>query len=123
MSTYRIRLHETRLTTEDIDDVALFDVTREEDGQTWRVPVYMSPLFRVLHVESRVSDESRREMVAGLGARAVAERLRRGAEPPFERALVLAIDYPGAPGDPEPLPEYEHVTVRADDAGPQPVAP
>ena len=113
MSTYQIRLHETRLTTEDTDDVALFDVTRAEDGQTWRVPVYMSPLFRVLHVESRISDESRREMVAGLGAQAVARQLSQGAEPPFQEALVLAIDYPGAPGAPEPLPEYEHLIVQA----------
>ena len=115
MSNYQILLRETRMATDDTDDVALFDVTCEEDGQTWRVPVFLSPLFRVLHMEFQASAENRREMVAGLGARAIAERLKRGLEP-VEESLVFAIDYPGAPGEPNPLVPYERVTVHMDEA-------
>ncbi len=111
MSTYEIRLYETRMTEDDMDDVALFDVTGQ-DGQNWRVPVFLSPLFRVLCLGALPSVESRREMVAGLGARAIVERLVQGLEPPFGGSLVFATDYPGAPGDPNPLSPYEHVIVR-----------
>ena len=115
MSTYQIRLRETRMATDDTDDIALFDVTCEEDGRTWQVPVVLSPLFRVLHMEFQAPVKSRREMVAGLGARAIAERLRQGLEP-AEEILVFAIDYPGAPGEPNPLVPYERVTVPVDEA-------
>jgi hypothetical protein len=115
MSSYQIRLRETRMATDDTDDVALFDVTCEEDGRTWQVPVILSPLFRVLHMEFQAPVESRREMVAGLGARAIAERLMQGLEP-AEEILVFAIDYPGAPGEPNPLVPYERVTVPMDEA-------
>ncbi len=111
MSTYKIRLYETRMTENDTDDVALFDVTREHDGQMWRVPVFLSPLFRVLQMGAVPALETRREMVAGLGARAIVERLQRGLEPPFAASLVFTADYPGAPGDPDPLLPYEQVTV------------
>lgn len=111
MRCYRILLRETRMTTDNADDVALFDVTCEEDEQTWRVPVFLSPLFRVLRMGSRASVEDRREMVAGLGARAVAERLQQGLEPPFEKSLIFATDYPGAPGNPDPLLPFDVVTV------------
>lgn len=116
MCSYQIRLYETRMTTNDTDDVALFDVTCEEDGRTWRVPVFLSPLFRALRMEPLPSVESRREMVAGLGARAIAERLKQGLEPPFEEHLVFATDYPGAPGAPDPLPSYDRVVVREGEA-------
>lgn len=100
------------MTENDTDDVALFDVTREKDGQTWRVPIFLSPLFRILYMEALPSVESRQEMVAGLGARAIVERLMQGKEPPYEKPLMLAIDYPGAPDNPEPLVPYNQVTVR-----------
>jgi hypothetical protein len=118
MSCYRVRLYETRMTTDDTDDVALFDIACEDDGRMWRVPVFLSPLFRVLHMGALPSIESRQEMVGGLGAQAIAERLKQGLEPPFEVSIVLAADYPGAPGDPIPLSPYDHVTVcseRAED--------
>ena len=105
------------MTTDDTDDVALFDITCDEDGQTWRVPVFLSPLFRWARMGSRASVESRREMVAGLGARAIAERLKGGQEPAEDEFVVLAIDYPGAPGEPDPLLPYEHVTVCVGEAG------
>ncbi len=111
MRTYQVRLYETRMTESDTDDVALFDVTCE-DGRTWRVPVFLSPLFRVLWMGPLPSVESREEMVAGLGARAIVERLKQGLEPPFEGPLVLATDYPGAPDDPDPLPSFDQVSVR-----------
>lgn len=113
-SSYQIRLRETRMATDDTDDVALFDVTCEEDGRTWQVPVVLSPLFRVLHMEFQAPVESRREMVAGLGARAIAERLEQGLDP-AEEILVFAIDYPGAPGEPNPLVPYERVKVPVDE--------
>ena len=111
MNAYEIRLYETRMTENDTDDVALFDVTCK-DGRAWRVPVFLSPLFRVLCMGALPSVENRRDMVAGLGARAIVERLEQGLEPPFEGSLVFAADYPGAPGDPNPLSPYEHVIVR-----------
>lgn len=114
MSNYQIRLRETRMATDDTDDVALFDVICE-DGRTWQVPVVLSPLFRVLHMEFQAPVESRRDMVAGLGARAIAERLKQGLEP-AEEILVFAIDYPGAPGEPNPLVPYERVTIPVDEA-------
>jgi hypothetical protein len=114
--SYRIELRETRMSKDDADDVALFDVTREEEGQTWFVAAFLSPLFRVIHMESQNPVESRRDMVAGLGARAIAERLEQGLEPAEQEFLVFAVDYPGAPGDPDPLLPYDHVIVRVDGA-------
>ncbi len=116
MRSYQVRLLETRMSKDETDDVALFDVTCEEDGRTWRVTAFLAPLFRVLHMEFQASVESRREMVAGLGARAIVERLSQGLEPADQEFLVFAIDYPGAPGDPDPLWPYEQVTVCADEA-------
>ena len=112
MSAYQIRLYETRMTENDTDDVALFDVTCEIDGRAWRVPVYLSPLFRVLQMGASPSVKDRREMVAGLGARAIVERLKQGLGPPYKESLVLATDYPGAPGDADPLLPYDQVAVR-----------
>lgn len=112
MCSYQIRLRETRMTTEGIDDVALFDVIREKDGESWQVPVFLSPLFRLMQMKLGAAVEDRRDMVAGLGARAISERLLSGLEPPLEEMLVFAIDYPGAPGVPNPLPSYEQIIVR-----------
>lgn len=99
------------MTENDTDDVALFDIICQ-DGRTWRVPVFLSPLFRVLQMGTLPSVEARREMVAGLGVRTIAERLTQGLEPPFEEPIVFATDYPGTPGDPNPLSSYERVIVR-----------
>jgi hypothetical protein len=68
MRSYRIELRETRMSKDDADDVALFDVTREGEGQTRSVAAFLSPLFRVMHMESQAPVESRRNMVAGWGA-------------------------------------------------------
>jgi len=112
MPTYQIQLYETRMTEVDTDDVALFDVTCDENEQMWRVPVFLSPLFRILHMGALPEIKSRQDMVAGLGARAIAERLRQGLEPPFEQALVFTSKYPGAPDAPNPLSPYKRVIVR-----------
>ncbi len=116
MSCYHIQLYETRLTTDDRDDVALFDVIREDDDQTWRVPVFLSPLFRVLCMKFQAPEENRQEMVAGLGARAITERLKHGQEPPYDEGLIMAADYPGSPGDPHPLLPYDHITICTNEA-------
>jgi hypothetical protein len=113
MSSYRIQLREVRLATDGTDDVALFDVTREEDGETWIVPALLSPLFRLINMRATASADSRREMVAGLGARSIMEHLSRGMEPP-NGPLLFSLDYPGAPGDPDPLPSYEHAIVEVE---------
>ena len=115
MSSYRVQLRETRLATDGTDDVALFDVTREEDGTTWIVPTYLSPIFRVMQMKANTSPDSRRDMVAGLGARAIVERLTKGVEPPLAEPLVFTVDYPGAPGDPDRLSPYEQVTVEGEE--------
>ncbi len=111
MGSYRIRLRETRIAEDGTDDVAVFDVVREEDGQTWQVPAFLSPLFRVLYMEPDPPLERRRDMVAGLGARAIVERLERGREPADLGSLVFAIDYPGVPGEPDLLIPYERVII------------
>ena len=110
MASYRIELRETRLTENGTDDVALFDVTREEDGETWIVSAYASPLFRVMRLHADASPERRREVVAGLGARAIVEHLAKGGVPPLA-PLLFAVDYPGAPGDPQPLSPFEQTAV------------
>ena len=112
MSTYRIRLHETRITEDDKDDVAIFNVTCEEDGRSWQVPVFLSPLFRVLRMGPMPLADNRRDMVAGLGVREITERLKQGLELPFVGFVVFAVDYPGAPGDPNPLLPYDQVIVQ-----------
>ena len=114
MSSYQIRLREVRLATDGTDDVALFDVTREEDDQTWIVPALLSPLFRLVNMRATVSADSRREMVAGLGARSILEQLNQGMEPPSE-PLLFSLDYPGAPGEPKPLPSYEYATIEVEE--------
>lgn len=116
MTSYQIQLRETRLATDGTDDVALFDVVREDDCSTWRVPVFLSPLFRLVHMRPDASSESRRDMVAGLGVRAIIERLEKGLEPLAEEPIVLAKTYPGAPDDPDPLPSYEQVTVSVENS-------
>jgi hypothetical protein len=115
MSSYRIELRETRLATDGTDDVALFDVTREEDGMTWIVPAYLSPIFRLMQMQASASPDRRRDMVAGLGARAIVEQLTNGVEPPLVGPLVFTVDYPGAPGDPELLAPYEQATVEVEE--------
>lgn len=109
MRSYQIQLRETRLAVDGTDDVALFDVM-EEDGETWLVPVFLTPLFRLVHMEAGASPETRQNLVTGLGARAIAERLKGGVEP-SEEPLVFTLDYPGAPEEPDPLLPYEDVTV------------
>ena len=115
MASYRIELRETRLSENGTDDVALFDVTREEDGETWTVPAYVSPLFRVMRMHAGAPPEQRRDMVAGMGARAIVEHLKKGAGPPLAPQL-FAVDYPGAPGEPQSLSPYEHATVVVDES-------
>jgi hypothetical protein len=115
MSSYRIQLRETRLASDGTDDVALFDVTREGDGATWIVPAYLSPLFRVMRMQVNVSPERRRDMVAGLGARAIVKQLNRGVEPERVGPLVFTVDYPGAPGDPDLLLPYEQARVEVEE--------
>jgi hypothetical protein len=112
MSSYRIQLRETRLATDGTDDVALFDVTREEDGATWILPAFLSPLFRLMQMHANASPDRRRDMVAGLGARAIAQQLAEGVEPSSVGPLVFTVDYPGAPGEPELLSPYEQVTAE-----------
>ncbi len=115
MLSYHIALREVRLATDGTDDVALFDVQRKEDGETWMVPALMSPLFRLINMQASASDESRRAMVGGLGARAIAERLNQGVAPEkMEEPFLFSLDYPGAPDDPKPLGEYEDLTVEVD---------
>ena len=116
MCGYQIRLEDVRIASDGKDDVALFDVVRETDEETWRVPVYLSPLFRFLNMRSQPSPEVREQMVGGLGARVIVERLRRGIEPPFGEQLVLATNYPGAPGEPDVLHPYDRVVVQVDGA-------
>lgn len=116
MHTYQIQLRETRTAKDDTDDVALFDVTRAEDEQTWRVAAFLSPLFRMMHMEFQASLETRREMVAGLGARTIVERLEHNLELAEQEFLLFALDYPGAPGDPVPLIPYDQVTVHVNGA-------
>jgi hypothetical protein len=115
-NTYHIRLFETRITEDELDDVALFNVQREADGETWQTPVFLSPLFRIMRLPLQASVESRQEMVAGLGAREIVDRLKRGEKPPFSEQLVLAIDYPGAPDEPDPLIPYDQIVVHIDEA-------
>jgi hypothetical protein len=116
MRSYQVRLRETRMATDGTDDVALFDVAHEEDGQTWRVAVFLSPLFRWVRMGPGASVESRREMVAGMGARVITERLKRGLEPAEQEFVILATDYPGAPDPPDPLKPYDQVTVHENEA-------
>jgi hypothetical protein len=76
------------------------------------VPTYLSPLFRLVQMQVNASPERRREMAVGLGARAIVAQLKSGVEPARVGPLVFTVDYPGAPGDPELLSSYEHVTVE-----------
>ena len=110
MKSYRIKLRETRLAKNCQDDVALFDVTLEADGEMWRVASFLSPLFRRLYMDTGVGADERRDMVAGLGMRAIVEKLR-GPGIRSGECMVFAIDYPGAPEAPAPLMPYDDVTV------------
>jgi hypothetical protein len=115
MVSYRVELREVRLATDGTDDVALFDVTREEDGETWIVPAFLSPLFRLVRMSASPSADSRQDMIAGLGARAITEQLSQGVEPSQVESLLFTLDYPGAPGDPEPLSFYEEATIEVEE--------
>jgi len=115
MPSYQIQLRETRMATDGTDDVAIFDVTREDSKQVWHVPVYLTPLFRLMRMELGAPAERRRDMVAGLGAQAIVEALKNGKEPPLENSLMFAIDYPGAPDAPTPILTYEHLNVYVEE--------
>lgn len=115
MPAYRVQLRETRMATDGTDDVAIFDVTREDDGQTWQVPVYLTPLFRLVRMETTATAEKREAMVAGLGARVITERLEQGQVSQLEEPAMMTLDYPGAPDDPEPLSSYEEFVVQVDE--------
>lgn len=115
MSSYRIQLREIRLATDGTDDVAVFEVTREDDDETWVVPAYLSPLFRLMRMSASASADRRREMVAGLGARAIMEHVSHGAEPSQLGSFLFALDYPGAPEDPEPLSFDEQATIEVEE--------
>ncbi len=111
MVSYRVKLREVRLAADGTDDVALFDVERGEDGAKWIVPAYLSPLFRLVRMSAPVSADSRRDMVGGLGARAICDRLSQGVDPSSIESVLFTLEYPGAPGDPQPLFPYEDLAV------------
>ena len=110
---YEINLKETRLAADDRDDdVALFDVSAGNSDCVLQVPVYLSPLFRLIHMPVQPSPDERREMVAALGARAIVEHLQDGGDLSDEVSFVFGTKYPGAPHEPRPLKPYEQVRVR-----------
>lgn len=116
MASYHIGLREIRLATGGTDDVALFDVRREGDGETWIVSALLSPLFRLINMHATMSQDSRRAMVAGLGAQAIVDALQQGATARLgEEPFLLGLDYPGAPGEPDPLPSFEELTVEVEE--------
>ncbi len=115
MVSYRVKLREIRLAADGTDDVALFDVEREEDGARWIVPAYLSPLFRVVQMSAPVSADRRRDMVGGLGARAIRDRLSQGVDPSSMESVLFTLDYPGAPGDPQPVFPYEDLAVDVEE--------
>lgn len=103
------------MATDGTDDVALFDVTREEDGETWIVSALLSPLFRLINMRASASRDSRREMVAGLGARAIVEQLNQGLQLSPNESLLFSLSYPGAPDAPKPLSSYEHLVLEVEE--------
>ncbi len=115
MSDYEIVHYETRIAEDETDDVAIFKVVEigpeSTPRQSWEVAVILSPLFRVLQMDMLAPKESRAEMVAGLGAQAIVSQLQAGQAPPFDGPIVLSVDYPGAPGDPQTLSAYHHIRV------------
>lgn len=115
MVSYRVQLREIRLATDGTDDVALFDVVREEDAGTWIIPAFLSPLFRLVQMRPPVSADARRDMVGGLGARAIVEQLRTGVAPGLVDGFLFTVDYPGAPADPDPLLPYEDIIVEVEE--------
>ena len=112
MGTYNVRLLETRISDCEADDTAIFQVTGEDDGQDWQVAAVISPLFRVLRMTRNASLDERRDMVAGLGARGIVERLENGLPLEHGGYVVIAEEYPGAPASPEPIRDYEQITVN-----------
>lgn len=112
MPAYRIQLRETRMATDGTDDVALFNVTREEDGHTWLVPVVLTPLFRLVQMEATTKTEEREKMVAGLGARIIANHLKEDQESHLEKPVIIKLDYPGAPDAPDPLLPYDEFIIQ-----------
>ena len=115
MVSYCIQLREVRLASDGTDDVALFAVDRETDGKTWTVPALLSPLFRLVHMRAVPSQDRRREMAARSGARAIVEWMNQGGETRSGEAFLFSVDYPGAPGDPEPLLPYEQIAVQVEE--------
>ena len=115
MSDYEIVHYETRISEDEMDDVAVFKVMEigpeSTPRQSWEVAVILSPLFRVLQMDTLAPKESRAEMVTGLGAQAIVSQLQSGQAPPFDGPIVLSVDYPGAPGAPQVLSDYHHIRV------------
>ncbi len=116
MPAYRIQLQETRMATDGTDDVALFNVTCQDDGQSWIVPVVLTPLFRLTQMEATLNTEERERMVAGLGARVIANHLKQDQTSEMEAPVIITLDYPGAPDAPELLLPYEDFTIQTGNA-------
>jgi hypothetical protein len=115
VTTYNVRLLETRMSDCSGDDAAIFSVSSDDDGTACQVATLISPLFRHLYMESNPPIEARRDMVAGMGAQAIAEQVKRGIPLEDGAYLLLSETYPGAPADPQPVPHYEEWTFESED--------
>ena len=93
--------------------LARFDVTKDNDVRTYEVRVKARPSLREA-LGPHVQQWDDRDLIAGLGAQAIIVMLQQGLEA-FEHDIVLdAAHYPGRPGEPALLRDYQHVTLRVE---------
>lgn len=93
--------------------LARFDVTKDEEVKNWQVRVKVKPSLREA-LADQVRDYDDRDLAGGLGAQAILALLRNGLEP-FEHDIVLdQTHYPGQPGHPALIKDYQHVTLRVE---------
>ena len=93
--------------------LARFIVTKDDGAKTYEVRVKARRSLREA-LGPRVEQYDDRDLIAGLGAQAIIVMLERGLEG-FEHDIVLdAAHYPGQPGKPAILRDYQHLTLRVE---------
>ena len=93
--------------------LARFNVTKDDGARTYEVRIKARRSLREALGPS-VERYDDRDLIAGLGAQAIIVMLQEGLES-FERDIVLdAAHYPGRPGEPAMVRDYQHVTLRVE---------
>lgn len=70
--------------------MASFKVTYRDEQRSWRMPAFLSPLFRWIHESKIATEQNHRAQDVGRGAKTVTDRFRTGDESGSDHIVVCA---------------------------------